>query len=76
MTSLGDLPGGIFESIAYDVSTNGEIVVGYSITDIGIEAFFITTGTFQAEADVNQDNVVNLLDVAPFVALLSGWITN
>jgi len=30
MVGLGDLPGGIFESIAYDVSADGSVVVGTS----------------------------------------------
>lgn len=32
----------------------------------------IATGTFQCEADINQDCEVNLLDVGPFVRLLLG----
>jgi hypothetical protein len=32
----------------------------------------LTTGTFQAQADVNEDGVVNLLDVDPFIDLLAG----
>ena len=39
MTGLGDLPGGEFSSIAYDVSSNGLVVVGSSESDLGEEAF-------------------------------------
>ena len=31
----------------------------------------LTNGTFQAEADINQDGVVSLLGVEPFVELFS-----
>ncbi len=32
----------------------------------------LTNGEFQAEADVNQDGEVELLDVAPFLDLMAG----
>jgi len=38
-TPLGDLPGGGFESYAYDISTDGSVVVGYSKSSNGQEAF-------------------------------------
>ena len=38
-SSLGELPGGDLFSSAYDISSDGSIVVGYSISDLGYEAF-------------------------------------
>jgi hypothetical protein len=32
----------------------------------------LSSESFQCEADINQDGVVNLLDVNPFVGLLTG----
>ena len=37
--ALGDLPGSDFQSIAQAVSSDGEIVVGFSRSTNGIEAF-------------------------------------
>lgn len=42
---LGDLSGGIFESAAYDVSADGSVVVGYSRSGSGVEAFRWTSST-------------------------------
>ena len=39
---LGDLSGGHFESAANDVSTDGQTVVGWSISQFGKEAFLWT----------------------------------
>jgi len=39
MVGLGDLPGGDFYSIANEVSDDGKIIVGYSKTEFGYEAF-------------------------------------
>ena len=39
MRPLGDLPGGDFYSLAYDVSGDGAVVVGYGTTDGGEAAF-------------------------------------
>jgi probable HAF family extracellular repeat protein len=39
MTLLGDLPGGIIEGGAFDVSGDGTIAVGYSFSALGREAF-------------------------------------
>ncbi|MGH7598223.1 MAG: hypothetical protein ACREOI_17860 [bacterium] len=39
MEGLGDLPGGTFHSIAFDVSADGAIVVGFGNTAQGSEAF-------------------------------------
>ncbi len=44
-TGLGDLPGGIFFSLAFGVSGDGSIVVGGSISDSGMEAFRWTDDT-------------------------------
>jgi probable HAF family extracellular repeat protein len=43
---LGDLPGGIYQSVPYDVSDDGSVVVGRSrTTDFGDEAFRWTQAT-------------------------------
>jgi uncharacterized membrane protein len=39
MAGLGDLSGGDFHSMAFDVSGNGAIVVGTATTSQGLEAF-------------------------------------
>jgi probable HAF family extracellular repeat protein len=44
MVGLGDLPGGAFSSIAYNVSTDGSVVVGRSASASGSEAFRWTSG--------------------------------
>ena len=31
----------------------------------------LTTGVVQAEADINQDGIVNFLDIAPFIQVLT-----
>lgn len=36
---LGDLPGGTFSSVAFDVSAAGTVVVGSSYSGLGLEAF-------------------------------------
>lgn len=41
---LGDLPGGEFKSVALAVSAHGSVVVGYSISTSGQEAFRWTSG--------------------------------
>ena len=41
---LGDLPGGSFSSTAFGVSADGSVVVGYSASDRGTEAFRWTAG--------------------------------
>ena len=43
MVGLGDLPGGLFESYAFDVSGDGSVVVGYGSADFGTEAFLWTS---------------------------------
>src|SRR5688572_5837591 len=44
LTPLGDLDGGIFDSIATAVSADGSTVVGYSFSTSGFEAFRWTSG--------------------------------
>ena len=39
MVGLGDLPGGIFRSVAIDVSADGSTVVGWGASAAGTEAF-------------------------------------
>ena len=37
--SLGDLPGGVFDSSGVDVSADGTVVIGSSSSDLGLEGF-------------------------------------
>ncbi|MFQ5634997.1 MAG: PEP-CTERM sorting domain-containing protein, partial [Gammaproteobacteria bacterium] len=39
MVGLGDLPGGAAQSTAFDVSGDGNVIVGYSLATAGPEAF-------------------------------------
>ena len=45
MEGLGDLPGGIFVSIAQGISADGSVVVGWSSSTFGTEAFRWTEST-------------------------------
>lgn len=36
---LGDLPGGMFQSLGYGISANGSVITGSSIGQVGTEAF-------------------------------------
>jgi probable HAF family extracellular repeat protein len=45
MVGLGDLPGGNFFSRAYDISGDGEVIVGLSISSTEIAAFRLTSST-------------------------------
>jgi uncharacterized membrane protein len=40
MVGLGDLPGGEYRSLAIDVTADGSTVVGWSVSDLGEEAFY------------------------------------
>jgi len=52
MQGLGDLPGGYFGSWAYGVSANGSVVVGYSRSASGMEAFCWKNGVMSALGDL------------------------
>lgn len=45
MLGLGDFPGGVFSSVAYGASGDGNLVVGVGITSVGPEAFLWSSGT-------------------------------
>ncbi len=49
---LGDLPGGSFYSYAYDVSNDGSVVVGYSYSVSGKEAFRWEGGSIKGLGDL------------------------
>jgi probable HAF family extracellular repeat protein len=49
---LGDLPGGSYFSYAYNVSANGAVVVGYSNSASGYEAFRWENGTIIGLGDL------------------------
>ena len=51
-----------------DVNLDGEI----SFLDISPFIERLSDMTFQAEADIDQNEVVNFLDISPFIGLLSG----
>jgi uncharacterized membrane protein len=65
VAGLGDLPGGTFHSIAFDVSADGTIVVGFGNTAPGSEAFIW-------DATNGMRNLKNLL-VAAGVQEVEGW---
>jgi probable HAF family extracellular repeat protein len=64
MVGLGDLAGGIFESVAYGV-TDGGVVVGSSASTAGPEAFIWVGGTMYSLLDVLIANGL--------AAAVSGW---
>jgi probable HAF family extracellular repeat protein len=49
---LGDLEGGLFFSEAFGVSSDGSVVVGYSISESGDEAFRWTAGGMRGLGDL------------------------
>ena len=57
-------------------SITGSVTEGWNAPSesMNVQPFvdLLTSGGFQPEADINQDGVVSLLDVDPFVALLVG----
>ncbi len=65
MVGLGDLPGGIFGSEAFDVSADGSVVLGMSHTGSTWEAFIW-------DADNGMRNLKEVL-VNDFSLDLSGW---
>ncbi len=70
MEGLGDLSGGVFESTGFGVSGDGSVIVGYSKSTNGEEAFlwtqadgmvglgFLTDGTYSGALGVNLDGTV------------------
>ena len=51
-TGLGDLDGGIFFSKAFDVSADGSVVVGTTVSSSGTEAFRWTDGVMEGLGDL------------------------
>lgn len=51
---LGDLPGGIFESVPFGMTPDGRIVVGYSQSDQGQKAFKWESGVMTGLADLPE----------------------
>jgi hypothetical protein len=49
-TPQGDLPGGIFSSVSYDVSDSGGVVVGLGAGRSGTEAVYWLGGNFSSYA--------------------------
>ena len=66
IVGLGDLPGGSFGSRALDASGDGSVVVGYSNTDNGNEAFVWTQAT-------GMKRLIDVL-VANGATGLNGWL--
>ena len=50
-TGLGDLPGSVASSMAYGVSANGSVVVGWGTSDLGGEAFRWENGVMTGLGD-------------------------
>jgi len=84
---LGDLPGGIIESSANGLSSDGSTVVGESKSAAGLEAFRwradtgilglgdLPGGAFQSKADaVSADGSVVVGDGVPGLGLLEGFV--
>ena len=65
MTGLGDLSGGEFKSKAWNVSADGSIVVGYSESALGYEAFVWDT-------DNGMRNLKDVLE-GDYGLDLTGW---
>ncbi|MEM9413429.1 MAG: hypothetical protein AAGA30_20140, partial [Planctomycetota bacterium] len=65
---------GLPEFDAQSIEMLGDINLDCEISLADLFAFveLLASDGFQAEADINQDGVVDLLDVAPFVTLFSG----
>jgi len=74
MIGLGDLPGGRFESSAFDISGDGSVIVGVGSTDLGWEGF-IWKSEFGMKSlqgylsidlglDLNGWHLVNALDIS------------
>jgi probable HAF family extracellular repeat protein len=63
-TGLGDLPGGVYRSIARAVSADGSVIVGASrVTDFGDGAFRWTAETgIVALTDVPEGHFTSLID--------------
>ncbi len=58
----------IFTHLLGDVDKNGSV----DFLDISPFIDLLTSGSYQVEADCNEDNVVNFLDIAAFISLLTG----
>jgi uncharacterized membrane protein len=67
MQSLGDLPGGLFDSSSFGISRDGSAVVGSSTSANGVEAFIWTQAT-------GMQSVKTLLTIAGLD--LTGWDLN
>lgn len=52
MAGIGDLEGGLFQSVAYAVSANGDVVVGSGSTDTGMQAFRWSSGEMMVLPDL------------------------
>jgi len=70
MVSLGDLPGGLFNSIAHDLSADGSVIVGSS--DTLREDGNNTRSAFYWTADMGMVNLQDLL-IRHGVTNLDGW---
>jgi len=57
---LGDLPGGIFESNAFGVSSDGSVIVGYGTTNNGKQAFRWTQATGMVSLGNLPDNYFHI----------------
>ena len=61
-------PGTISTVRLGDVSLDGTV----NFLDISPFISALSTGEFQAEADIDQNGTVNFLDISPFIGILSG----
>ena len=56
------------DTLLGDVSLNNTV----NFSDIGPFIAVLSSGGYQAEADMDQNGFVNFLDISPFIAVLSG----
>ena len=52
----------------------GDVNLSGTVDFLDISPFIavLSSGTYQAEADCDEDGFINFLDIAPFIAILSG----
>jgi hypothetical protein len=66
--SIADVTPGVPSLLLGDVNLDGNV----NGLDVGPFVVLVTSGGYQAEADMNGDLAVNGLDVSPFVAAIVG----
>jgi probable HAF family extracellular repeat protein len=75
LTPLGDLPGGDYESYAYDISADGSTIVGWSDSVSGAQAFrWTASGGMQSLGDLPGGDFESVASaVSADGAVIAGW---